>query len=136
MAAGGRENGQNEVGFAALTRARRRRRGGGTLRRGAASWTGLHAREVAAAPACGHVRPAGRPQRHPGRGARQPEGAEPPKARVGPQRFASGGSTPERHGDDTWSSGWARARSRQSTVMTTPGADFISFAQIQKFITP
>jgi hypothetical protein len=136
MAAGGRENCQNEVGFAALTCSRRRRRGGGTLRCGAASWTALHAREVAAAPACGHVGPTGRPQRHPGRGARQPEGAEPPKARVGPQRFAWGGRTPERHGDDTWSSGWARARSRQSTVMTTPGAGFISFTQIQKCITP
>jgi hypothetical protein len=48
-------NGQNEVVFAALMRARRRRRGGGTLRRDAASWTALHTREVAAAPARGHV---------------------------------------------------------------------------------
>jgi hypothetical protein len=44
--------------------------------------------------------------------------------------------TPDSPAGATWSSGWARARSRQSEVMTTPGASFISLAQIQKYITP
>jgi hypothetical protein len=48
-------NGQDKLGFAVLMRARRCRRGGGVLRCGAASWTALNAREVAAAPARGHV---------------------------------------------------------------------------------
>jgi hypothetical protein len=48
-------NGQDKLGFGVLMHARRRSRGGDVLRRSTASWTALHAREVAAAPARGHA---------------------------------------------------------------------------------
>jgi hypothetical protein len=57
-------------------------------------------------------------------------------AALGPQRRTPGVHTPDSPAGATWSNGWARWRSHQSAAMTTPGASFISLAQIQKYITP
>jgi hypothetical protein len=77
--------------------------------------------------------PAARPRYGPRRGVRPVVRRHDHGARLGPPQRLRRVRTPEVSGNDAW---LARVRSRQSAAMTTPGAGFISFAQIQKCITP
>jgi hypothetical protein len=111
---------------------------GYTFTHGPAGWHLLHAQASAAwrTAARGLARPVARPSGVPGHGVRCGERGGGSTAALGPPRGTPGVRTPGLLADATRPRGWARARLRQSAARTPSAPCFISFARLQKCITP
>jgi hypothetical protein len=141
MARGGTDAGSARARLTTERRGKRGDRGGtqGKATRPRGQLDRLHARKVPRrrrAAARGHVGPPRRPLRLAWARCTAPRCAEPPKARVGPHGVA----LTSVHRTPPWaprSRAAERGRAlRQSATRSTPVPIFISFAQIQKYITP